>query len=301
MFARFRPAKRDVDPPEFGIDSFLGTTFRRAYNSSWSSYLPSYPPPIDEEYFEWIDLLTAVVEAKERFTFVELGAGYGRWSIRAAAAARQFGILKVSLACVEAEATHFEWLRQTLIDNDLDPNAHLLRCAAVCGHGGQALFQLSKDRDSLRYAPAVFYGQAVVQAPDSPAILQLRDEIRAAMTRVLRHRVPSRTAVEAVTLDEVLSPFASVDLIDLDVQGAELAIIDSSHNVLNDKVKRLHIGTHSATVERGLRKSLFRLGWTCTADYGCSTTTESPYGVVTFQDGVQSWLNPRLGGWPSPS
>ena len=36
------------------------------------------------EYFEWLDLLHAVQDARDRFVMVELGAGYGRWAVRAA-------------------------------------------------------------------------------------------------------------------------------------------------------------------------------------------------------------------------
>ena len=38
-------------------------------------------PKLNEEYFEWIDLLTAVDEAhlRNHFTMIELGAGHGRW------------------------------------------------------------------------------------------------------------------------------------------------------------------------------------------------------------------------------
>ena len=36
-------------------------------------------PPIDEEYFEWVDLLESVRDARGAYTMMELGAGYGRW------------------------------------------------------------------------------------------------------------------------------------------------------------------------------------------------------------------------------
>ena len=249
---------------------------------------------MDEEYFEWIDLLSAVIEARERFTFLELGAGYGRWSIRAAAAARQFGIPTIRLCCVEAEPTHFEWLRQTLIDNDLDPDAHLLRCAAVCSQRGLALFEVSTSGGALRFAPGAFYGQRVLEPPDAPTKSRARNMIRTAGARVLRIEVAPVTTVAAVTLGELAESMSRIDLIDLDLQGSELDVMASAPDVLTEKVRRLHIGTHSKDIERGLREHLGGLGWHCTADYGCSTTAQTPYGPVTFGDGVQSWLNPRL-------
>src|ERR1043166_4091781 len=63
-------------------------------------------PGCDEEYFEWIDLLSAVAAAKDRFTMVELGAGWGRWGIRGALAARQRGISRLDIRLVEAEPQH---------------------------------------------------------------------------------------------------------------------------------------------------------------------------------------------------
>lgn len=120
VFDRFWPV---VPRLQEGLleDSFLGTVFRSTYDVIRVSRgaAAAFPPPVNEEYFEWIDLLSAVVQASDDFTFLELGAGYGRWSIRAAAAARQRGIETVTLGCVEAEPTHFEWLRQTLFDNGL--------------------------------------------------------------------------------------------------------------------------------------------------------------------------------------
>jgi hypothetical protein len=100
VFERFHPV-RPLHPAQgFSLDSLLGTVLRREHYLTWPGP-PPYPPPVDEEYFEWIDLLTAATEAQGTFVFWELGAGYGRWSIRAAALARQLGI-PIKLGCVEA-------------------------------------------------------------------------------------------------------------------------------------------------------------------------------------------------------
>ncbi len=108
-------------------------------------------------------LLSVVVEARDSFTFLELGAGYGRWAIRGTAA-RQFGIPTIRLDCVEAEPTHFEWLRQSLIDHDFEPDAHLLRSATVCGQRGLALLEVGNSGAAPRFAPGAFYAQRVLQA-----------------------------------------------------------------------------------------------------------------------------------------
>ena len=60
---------------------FLGTTARREFLQSaigtGPSYLETNYPPVNEDLFAWIDLLTAVVDAGQSFTMMELGAGYG--------------------------------------------------------------------------------------------------------------------------------------------------------------------------------------------------------------------------------
>ena len=48
------------------------------------------------------------------------------------------------------------------------------------------------------------------------------------------------TKVKAITLNQILSKLEQVDLIDLDVQGAELAVLRSGIEELNKKVKRVH-------------------------------------------------------------
>jgi hypothetical protein len=50
---------------------------------------PTFPCKNSEDYFEWIDLLTAIDRAGTQFTMIELGAGYGRWIANAAAAMRR--------------------------------------------------------------------------------------------------------------------------------------------------------------------------------------------------------------------
>jgi hypothetical protein len=87
-----------------------------------------------------------------------------------------------------------------------------------------------------------------------------------------------------------------VDLIDLDVQGAELEVLEASSEQLCEKVKRVHIGTHGRDIEEGLRARFRALGWENLNDYGSNCECETPYDRIRFQDGVQTWVNPKAGG-----
>jgi len=43
---------------------------------------------IDHEYFEWISILLSVYQSSNSYSFYEVGAGYGRWGVRAFHACR---------------------------------------------------------------------------------------------------------------------------------------------------------------------------------------------------------------------
>jgi FkbM family methyltransferase len=189
---------------------------------------------------------------------LELGAGYGRWTVNAAAAVRAYhDDLPTRLIAVEAEPTHYKWLKQHARDNGV--RAKLLR-AAVAAESGQVEFAVGDA--------AGWYGQAIADGTWSPE-------------RVER--------VRAVTLSSLLEPLDEIDLIHLDVQGAELAVLAEAAPRL-DRVRRIHVGTHNREVEDGLRRLFADLGWTSVNDYASGSTSETPFGELTFQDGVQTWL-----------
>jgi hypothetical protein len=98
---------------------------------------------------------------------------------------------------------------------------------------------------------------------------------------------------QSVLLEDIIPDVDRVDLIDMDLQAEELKVLTSAIDLLDRKVVRLHIGTHERAIEDGLRALLTTHGWKCTADYKCNETAATPWGLVTFLDGVQSWVNPR--------
>jgi FkbM family methyltransferase len=250
-------------------------------------------PPIDENYFEWVDLLESLANSGVDFTMMERGAGYGRWLVRGAFAARWFGNPSCKLIGVEAEPTHFEWMQQHFRDNGLDPDSQTLLRAAISGRDGTATFIVGNARE--------WYGQRVVLIEDYWQFVKQR--LRRSIFRSLgdsRARRPDDAAmyhlarVRRVSLDSLLRPLRKVDLIDLDVQGAELEVLSAAPEGLNAKVSRVHIGTHNQKVESGLRSLFRRLGWVCSFDFPCGGESETPWGLVKFQDGVQSWQNPKV-------
>lgn len=280
--------------PEGCQTDYLGTRMRCefvAHAAPSPSQVHMDCPPVDEEYFEWIDILESVSRARDSYTMMELGAGYGRWAVRAAAAARQRGIQKCHLIAVEGEPLHFKWLQQHIRDNGLDPAEHTLVPAAVSDRTGTALFCVGRPKEGEDRADQ-FYGQWIPESRDKP-----RNRGRKLYEGVPVIELKSgweSIEVPAVTLTSLLRDLDRVDLIDMDVQGEELKIVRSAIDDLDRKVCRLHIGTHAPHLEKGLRVALGSHGWICHFDYPSRTPVETEYGPVNFGDGVQSWTNPRF-------
>ena len=100
-------------------------------------------------------------------------------------------------------------------------------------------------------------------------------------------------------MKSILRPLKFVDLIDLDIQGQEHEVLKVAASDVNEKVTRVHIGTHGeettgADVEKGLRAIFSAMGWTNICDYPAQSKSATPYGEISFEDGAQTWLNPKF-------
>jgi FkbM family methyltransferase len=230
-------------------------------------------PPVAEEYFEWIALLGAVASAKDRFCMLELGAGWGRWSVYAAMLCRQRR-LPFTLVAVEPEPSHYQWLQMVFQDNGIDPRERHLYEAAVVPSGQVA--RLAGIDDPLRE-----YGHYVSSG--------VKNWLRA---RRGRHAVRD---VKGVSLRELLVAHPKIDLVDMDIQGLEEKVMRSVTPQDLDRVRMLHIGTHSRAVEASLKRTLHRLGWNNAFSFPCYSVSQTPFGEVRFEDGVETWVHPQAG------
>ena len=264
-------------PAGFYAD-FLGCLTRRSFQQRQPISTAEQPavrtsiPPFSEHYVESISVLSAVLEADQPFRMMELGAGYGAWTVRAAQALRRLGKPIGSLVAVEAEPTHFAFLKQHVADNDLDPATTRLIAAAVAPEDGEVFFTCG--------APEVWYGQAIMPSP-SPY-----PDFDGEPVNV--------NAVRAVSLQRLLADFEFVDLLHADLQGVEDAVFAAARGPLDQKVRRVCIGTHGPEIEANLRQLFSTLGWHNEIDVPLGEDRETPWGTANFVDGVQSWVNPRF-------
>ncbi len=141
--------------------------------------------------------------------------------------------------------------------------------------------------------PNAWYGQALTKDYDL-ASGERPDGVYAGF-RVVEHSSGWRSIrVPSLTLKCILKDLDRVDLIDLDIEGQELATLALAIEAVTAQVKRLHIGTHGKEIESGLRQLLAAHGWQCQFDYSLLSTSETPWGRIRFENGVQSWINPKL-------
>jgi FkbM family methyltransferase len=296
------PSRHEMSQIGFDIN-FLGVKTRKDFvKMSGYEYpeeiipareiLPSLPS-FDEEYFEWVDLLESVMNAKNKFIMIELGAGYGRWLVNAAVALKSKNPMPFKLIGVEAEPTHFKMLQNHFLDNGICLDDHLLLNNAVTTDAKKVKFWVGEAQS--------WYGQAIdhSDSKDPGWIKGVLNQSKISLRKIdfrkmYRNDKKSIIWVDGITLNSILEQNQTVDLIDIDIQGEELRVIEQSISFLNQKVKRIHIGTHAQDIEIGLRKIFHEHGWRNKYDFGCLKKNTTPFGEISFNDGVQSWINPRL-------
>jgi hypothetical protein len=149
-------------------------------------------------------------------------------------------------------------MTENLLLNGISPQDCRLIPAAVAGKDGKVGFQIGN--------PASHYGQGI----------------------------GGSTEIDAVSLPSLLLPLERIDLIDIDVQGAEFDILAAAPKPLAQKVKRVHVETHDDQVHANIVKFFRALGWKPHFLFHGNSADKTPWGQRDFQDGSQSWLNPRL-------
>jgi len=234
-------------------------------------------PSVDDNIFDWLVLLEAVIEARDEFTMVALGAGWGRWLVAAALAVEQFSQIPCRLIGVEAEPTHFQWMLQHFRDNHVDPAKHDLIEAAASGQAGHAWFYFGK--------PSSWYGQSIIRD-------KALDKV-SGKTEVDYNSEKARR-VRTVDLAELTGRYRKIDYLHMDVQGAEYDILAAAPGILKRKIKRVLVGTHSKEIENSLRNLFGNLGWICQYDFSIGGDVVVDGVALTLGDGVQVWLNPTL-------
>ena len=284
IFEEFRdPAARAQ--PGFVVD-FLGGRIR--ISSLWPSartydgQLQGLPVPADyhAEAVEWIGLLKSVKTAGSRYVAMELGAGFGPWSIAGGVAARRIGIPNIRLCAVEADPQHFRSLRQNFLDNGFDPDTHMLIEAAVGIAAGMARWPaLDDSSDDWASRPILGEGDQSRPAQDY-------------LGRTFAHTI----AVRIVPILDLIRREPKWDLVHIDVQGTEVDLVRSALDELDVRTHWLVVGTHSRKIDGDLIELLARAGWHLEHEKPAKFVFRpgaATLEAMTILDGAQVWRNPR--------
>ena len=219
-----------------------------------------------ENFLEESCVLKAAINADSTFRMMELGAGYGGWLVMGAVAAKLLG-KQTELIGVEGDETHYRWMKQHFLDNGLDTDQHKLIHGVVWNRDGDVHFEVG-DED-----PSIWYSQWINENKTTKRTIKVR----------------------AITLNSLLTESDIIDLIDMDIQGAEFEVMNACDmDLLNHKAKRIYIGTHNRSVENSLRIFFNKLGWNNVHDFEHLRSYTTEFGTIEFNDGVQLWANPNF-------
>ena len=219
---------------------------------------------------------------------LELGAGYGRWTSRAALAAFQLQ-KEVRLGLAEPDPKHKMWLKQCMEDNGISLGSYKVFGDAIGGKRGECIFIVELPESSRTKN---WFGQAIARPENGK--LNTAEELYYGVPKMREVDGAGYIKVRQIVFSDVLQEYDDVDIVDMDIQGAEADAIEEGITLCTQKVRRLHIGTHGHDIEARLRLILNNSGWICLRDYPCGQTNETEFGPISFTDGVQSWINPKL-------
>lgn len=237
-----------------------------------------HPFPSDGIYggaTEYAVVLTAIEQRRgARFRMVEMGSAWAPWASLAAFLCKREGVEDVSLVAVEASAERYQAMLQHLAENGV---ADVVR----------PVFGAAWSEDCTLRFPDV--------APtDHGGAASSGD---AGVATDYRGLHMTMTEVPAFSVSTLCEGLGEIDLLHIDIQGAELEVVSASLDFLNANVRRVFIGTHSRAIEGQLIPLMISAGWILESEQPCAfvfDASKPSLEGMTTSDGEQYWVNPRL-------
>jgi FkbM family methyltransferase len=217
------------------------------------------------ETIEYVGVVRAFAESGSEFVGVELGCGWGPWIGLGGVLARRHG-KPFRLLGVEGSKEHCDYCREHLEQNGLLAHARILNALVSTNRKG-AYFQTG-------LAASNNWGATASSSPRENHV-----------------KVPS------IRIADALEGLDLIDFVHVDIQGAEDRVLadPAAGKILDSKVKRVIIGTHSRGIEGRLLDLFKDRGWVLESEKPCrfSYVPGASYIGMTKVDGCQIWKNPR--------
>lgn len=275
VIARFW--QRDAKPHPDLATNFLGTRIPpQVYPPKLNALKGRVEPPPNPgnwhaDIAEWASALRAVRQSSDTFRIIELGCGWGCWLTNTGVAARNID-RKVDLIGIEGNFNHIENARATLQANGFTDADYTLFHGIAAPREGTALFPSPQAEKDLWDGEAIFY-------PDEETLARARAD-------------DAVQVLECYPLAR-LSDGKRVDLLHIDIQGAETDYVEGNMGDMNKLVARVLIGTHSRSIEGRLIDMFEAAGWYMEMERPALTPIKAGRARTTI-DGVQMWANPAL-------
>jgi hypothetical protein len=255
-------------------------------------------PVISEEYFEYADVLSAAadfadltkhIDGKPRdFAVVELGCGYGHWTFAAHRALMQkapqasYRYLMVDVVSeLVPEIKNLASLNGAKMTDDPDSPIHV-HVGYVGANGDK-----KKDKNNMTY-------------DERRKKRQIDDYILKGNLWGLTPSKGNRT-IPSVSLKQLLELYnmpCELDIVDVDIQGAEYSLFDrETVALLSARAHRLHIGTHqhqeswNRPIEKRFNAAGWDTQWFFVGPRPQKNIEMTKLGPVQFNDGVLSFVN----------
>lgn len=265
------------DPAPGVVTNFLGVKVSPSVMPSMLTSMvgtveaPPEPGNWHADIAEWASALRCVDLANDMFQIVEVGCGWGCWMNNMGVVARRRG-LNLRLVGVEGDEMHIESAKATLALNGFTPDQWVLKHGIAAERTGTSFFPLVENAAETWGGEAVFF-------PQEDEAERLRDGGR---------------YVELACYDlALLSDGNMIDLLHIDIQGAEVAFVNGNIANMDKTVKRCLVGTHSREIDGALITAFLKAGWMLELER--PTIHEIVHGRPSVRiDGVQLWKNPAL-------
>jgi FkbM family methyltransferase len=258
------------------IYDFLGGKINAAYKNGWQKNVapqgrvlkPGYPST-SEWTVDWIACLLAAKLAGDRFSVIELGAGYGQWMVSSIMAYKTINPISPAHGmALEAESRHFEWLKLH-VDKNLSGYSNIQTdlLFAAAGYDGVVQFPVNRNPDA-NYG--LSYGSTY---PDLP----MQD-------------------VQSLSMQSIDQRFgeSEIDLLHVDIQGAEADLMaNPGFDEALKKTRVVLFGTHRTDeLHLEVKKRVENAGMTIAIEWSRNSTLETLFGEIKTGDGAILAVNP---------
>jgi glycosyltransferase involved in cell wall biosynthesis len=271
-------ARTDQSPEPGIVRNFIGTRIEPAVFPQVLTALAGRVEPVPApgnwhaDIAEWAAALRTVDLAaragQQTYRIVEAGCGWGCWITNMGVAARARG-LDVDLIGIEGEAGHLENARRTLALNGFGTDGVALHHGIAGPHRGKAIFPHGEGT----------WGGAAIFDPAPDVLARAEGD-------------PAVQVLDCLTLAD-LSGGRPVDLLHIDIQGAEVDFVTGNAADMDAHVKRVLIGTHGRAIETRLGLHFRAAGWRLEMARPAVTVDRNGRQELEI-DGVQMWANPAF-------